>query len=115
MNYKASDVDGSWATNALHETLKEFNTQSTKQTQQMLKLTKVIVLLTLVMLVGLGAQIYLAIWPVAPNGTTSNAPASVRQVPHAPVASSIATPDVQPNPQDGAPKPSSTQSKPGPK
>ena len=53
MNYKASDVDGSWAVNALHETIKEFNNQSRDQTAQMLKLTKAMAWLTGVMLLGL--------------------------------------------------------------
>jgi hypothetical protein len=63
MNYKASDIDGSWATNALHETIKEFNEQTSLQTKQMLRLTRVMAWLTFVMLVGLAVQIYLAIWP----------------------------------------------------
>lgn len=63
MNYKASDVDGSWAVNALHETIKAFNDQSRAQTAQMLKLTKVMAWLTGVMLLGLLVQIYLALWP----------------------------------------------------
>ena len=48
-----ADVDGSWAVNALHETIKEFNNQSRDQTAQMLKLTKAMAWLTGVMLLGL--------------------------------------------------------------
>ena len=83
MNYKASDVDGSWAVNALHETIKAFNDQSRDQTAQMLKLTKVMAWLTGVMLLGLLVQIYLALWPsTSPTagadktGVTAVAPAA---------------------------------------
>ena len=55
------------ATEKLHESIKEFNVQSSKQTeevirltQQMLWLTRIIALLTLVMAIGVGVQIYLA-------------------------------------------------------
>ena len=75
MNYKASDIDGSWAVNALHETIKAFNDQSREQTAQMLTLTKVMAWLTGVMLLGLLVQIYLALWPptLAPDKTTVGA------------------------------------------
>lgn len=72
MNYKASDVDGSWAVTALHETIKEFNNQSREQTAQMLKLTKVMAWLTGVMLLGLLVQIYLALWPPTSATATTN-------------------------------------------
>ena len=52
---------GSDATNALHETIKAFNTASARQTKWMLRLTWVIAVLTLVMAVGLGVQICLAL------------------------------------------------------
>ena len=63
MNYKTSDVDGSWAVSALHETIKEFNDQSREQTAQMLKLTRWMACLTVAMLLGLLVQIYLELWP----------------------------------------------------
>ncbi len=78
MNYKASDVDGSWATNALHETIREFNSQASRQTEQMLLLTKVMAWLTGVMLLGLVVQICLAIWPPS-NSQTQASPVSAEQ------------------------------------
>lgn len=91
MNYKASDVDGSWATTALHQTIKEFNEQSDRQTRQMLNLTRAIAWLTAAMLAGLFVQICLAIWP--PTGAftptaipASNAPKSTPTTADAPAA-----------------------------
>ena len=52
---------GAEATNELHKTIVKFNEVSENQTNQMLKLTRVIALLTFVMLLGLGVQIYLAV------------------------------------------------------
>jgi hypothetical protein len=54
---------GSDATNALREVMEKYQAESSKQTQQMIVLTRVIAVLTLVMLLGLGAQIFLAILP----------------------------------------------------
>lgn len=56
------------AVNQLHETIKMFNVQSSKQTDQMLQLTNkmlwltlAIAFLTLVMAIGVGFQIYFAV------------------------------------------------------
>jgi len=81
VNYKVSDIDGSWAVNALHESLKTFNAQSSRQTEQMLRLTKAIAVLTLVMLVGLAVQIYLVIYPPAPAASASSKSAPTKALP----------------------------------
>ncbi len=60
MNIRVGEFSGSDATNALHATIKEFNEQTKKQTDQIVTLTKVIVWLTLAMLLGVGVQIFLA-------------------------------------------------------
>jgi len=52
---------GSDAVNALHETIKEFDRTSSRQTTAILRLTWTIAFLTLVMTIGLGVQIYLAL------------------------------------------------------
>ncbi len=54
---------GSAATKELHETIKTYQEESSRQTTQMIRLTWVIAGLTFVMLIGLGAQIYLALSP----------------------------------------------------
>jgi len=51
---------GSDATKELHDTIKEFNEASTRQTRHLIILTWAIVILTILMLIGLGVQIYLA-------------------------------------------------------
>ena len=61
MNMPLDQWNGSDATKALHATIKAFNEQSSKQTDQMLKLTRWITGLTVVMTVGLAIQIYLAL------------------------------------------------------
>lgn len=53
---------GSDATNALHQTIKEFVVQSDKQATTMIRLTRRIEILTVVMLMAVGVQIYEA-WP----------------------------------------------------
>jgi hypothetical protein len=53
---------GADATNALHKSIREFNESTAKQTRQLVFLTWVIALLTLVMTVGVGVQIWIA-WP----------------------------------------------------
>ena len=45
----------------LLKSIEEFNRQSSKQTQQMIYLTRVIAVLTVVMTILIGVQIYLAI------------------------------------------------------
>jgi hypothetical protein len=87
MNYRASDVDGSWAVNLLHESIKEFNAQTSRQTEQMLRLTKVIVILTAVMLFGLAVQIYLALYPPYQPSSTSLNPQAVAPPPAPPASS----------------------------
>jgi len=64
-NIPLGQWSGSDATNALHETIRQYQEQSSKQTKQMLRLTWAIVVLTFVMLLGLGVQIYLALVPCA--------------------------------------------------
>jgi hypothetical protein len=51
---------GSDAVHELHETIKQFNEASSKQTKHLIILTWAIVVLTIMMLIGLGVQIYLA-------------------------------------------------------
>ena len=104
MNYKASDVDGSWATNALHETIKEFNEQTSQQTKQMLRLTRVMAWLTCVMLAGLAVQIYLAIWPPATALATGSIP-SVAARQSAPIAAKPPLPATSISLSSGASQP----------
>jgi len=56
-----SEWSGSGATKQLEETIKKFNEETSRQTRQLLILTWVIAILTFVMTVGVGLQIYLAI------------------------------------------------------
>jgi hypothetical protein len=63
MNIPVGQWSGSDATKALHETIAKYQEQSGRQTAHMIRLTWVIAALTFVMLVGLGVQIYLAIFP----------------------------------------------------
>lgn len=49
------------AVDELRASIVEFNTQTAKQNRRMLQLTFVITILTLVMLVAVGAQIYLSV------------------------------------------------------
>ncbi|MDO8569252.1 MAG: hypothetical protein Q7R89_00465 [bacterium] len=56
----ASDELTRRALNKLQETIKAFNEQSSKQTEEMIRLTRWIVWLTIVMIVGLIIQIILA-------------------------------------------------------
>lgn len=65
MNVPLSEWSGSGATRELHETIKQFNDATTKQTRQMLILTWVIAILTAIMAIGVGVQIYLA-WKAIP-------------------------------------------------
>jgi hypothetical protein len=51
---------GSDAANELHETIKQFNEASSRQTKHLIILTWAIVILTIMLLIGLGVQIYLA-------------------------------------------------------
>ena len=63
MNIPLGKWSGSDSTDALHSSIKEFNAQSGRQTQQMLRLTWVMAVLTGVMLLGLLIQIYLVFYP----------------------------------------------------
>jgi hypothetical protein len=56
------ELSGSDATNALHATIRQFTQDSTRQTTKLIGLTWAIVALTIVMLLGLFVQIWLA-WP----------------------------------------------------
>ena len=46
----------------LRKSVDEFSQQANKQTKQMLKLTRILALLTAIMIVLVGAQLYLAIF-----------------------------------------------------
>ena len=84
MNIKARDIDGSWAVEELHKSIKEFNAKTSQQTEQMLQLTRVITWLTVVMLFGVIVQIYLAIYPAS----SAVAHTHVTSPTHKPAASS---------------------------
>jgi hypothetical protein len=62
MNIPLGQWSGSEATNALHETIRQHQEASNRQTRQLIVLTWVMAILTFVMTVGLVVQIYLA-WP----------------------------------------------------
>jgi hypothetical protein len=63
MNIQLGKFSGSDATDALHASIREFNVQSSRQTDQMLRLTWVMAILTILMFVGLVVQIYLVFYP----------------------------------------------------
>lgn len=63
MNIPLGQWSGSDATKALHDTVKDYQEQSSKQTVTMIRLTYLIAALTFVMLCGLVVQIYLAVAP----------------------------------------------------
>jgi len=56
-----SEWSGSGATKELEQTIHAFNIQAARHTHQLLALTWVIAALTLIMSIGLGVQIYLAV------------------------------------------------------
>lgn len=64
MNIPLKKWSGSEATEALHKSILEFNTETSRQARTMIFLTWVIAVLTLVMLILVGVQIWLAV-----NGT----------------------------------------------
>ena len=64
MNIPLGQLSGSDATKELHETIKQFNIETSRQTRQLLVVTWVIAILTFVMAVGVGVQIYLAWKPL---------------------------------------------------
>ncbi len=51
------------AVKKLHDSIKEFNVQAAEQNKRMINLTIVISVLTLVMLIAVGVQIYISITP----------------------------------------------------
>jgi hypothetical protein len=53
--------NGSVATRELHETIRQFNEASQRQTQDLVRLTKVLALLTAVMLVAVVVQVVVAL------------------------------------------------------
>ena len=59
MNIPLGKWSGSDSTDALHATIKEFVDQSSAQTRTMIRLTVLIALLTGVMLLAVGVQLYL--------------------------------------------------------
>jgi len=60
MNIPLGEFSGSDATKALQATIEAFNKQSSKQTNRMFYLTVVIAFLTLVLVFGLGVQIWIS-------------------------------------------------------
>jgi hypothetical protein len=58
------EYSGSDATKALHDTIKKYQEESSRQTDKMVKLTVAITWLTVVMLIAVLVQIYLTIFPV---------------------------------------------------
>jgi LPS O-antigen subunit length determinant protein (WzzB/FepE family) len=65
---------GSGVTNALHDTIKIYQEEHSQQTEQMVQLTRqmlrltwTIAILTFVMLVGLGMQMYFVVKQVGPT------------------------------------------------
>jgi len=63
MNIPIGQWSGSDAIKALHDTIQKYQEESSRQTTHMIRLTWVIAGLTFVMLIGLAAQIYLALRP----------------------------------------------------
>ena len=59
-----SEWSGSGATRELHETIKQFNDTTQKQTQTLIRLTWIIACLTLVMSVAVIVQIALAFYAI---------------------------------------------------
>ena len=55
---------GSDAVDALHDTIKDYQTVAEKQTRTLITLTRVIVFLTLVLIAGLGVQIWVELRPL---------------------------------------------------
>jgi uncharacterized membrane protein len=55
-----SEWSGSGATRELHESIREFNQQTARQTRQLIVLTWVIAVLTAIMTLGVAVQIVLA-------------------------------------------------------
>ena len=55
------EFSGSGATDRLHLTIREFNEAATAQTDQMIKLTRLMLVLTVLLFVGLIVQIVVAI------------------------------------------------------
>jgi len=60
MNIPIGEWSGSDATKELQKTIEDFNKQSSKQTEAMIKLTKIITILTFILVIGLGVQIWIS-------------------------------------------------------
>jgi hypothetical protein len=60
--FTMDEWSGADAIRALQETISRFQVESIKQTGKLIALTRVIAGLTVVMLIGLAIQIYLAVW-----------------------------------------------------
>jgi hypothetical protein len=57
-----SEWSGSGATERLHQTIRDFNKVTTKQTDNLVRLTRQLVILTWVLCIGLVVQVALAIF-----------------------------------------------------
>jgi len=66
-NIPLSEWSGSGATNELHDTIRRFNAEASRQTRQLLILTWVIAALTAVTAVGVAVQICLAWRALSPS------------------------------------------------
>jgi hypothetical protein len=60
---------GSDATEALRQTIEKYEFETSRQTRTMIRLTWATTLLTIVMALGLGVQIWLTFYPPAPPST----------------------------------------------
>lgn len=60
-NVPLSEWSGSGATDRLRETLDEYNRATARQTAQLIRLTRALVVLTVLLLVGLVVQIWVAL------------------------------------------------------
>ena len=61
MNIPLDEWSGAGATKELHKTIVALNEATTKQTNAMVALTWAITIMTFVMMVGVGAQIFIAL------------------------------------------------------
>ena len=63
MNIPIKQWSGADATEALHDTVKEYNEVATAQAKAMIKLTRWIIVLTIALLLGLALQVWIALQP----------------------------------------------------
>jgi len=61
MNIPIDEWSGGKATKELQKTIEDFNKQSSQQTKMMLILTIIIAILTVILVIGLGVQIWISI------------------------------------------------------